>query len=407
MSGRDTVRLSLHDARTRALSENLDLAAARLDTAVARGWMRQARLLRFNPAADALTGGDALELGVSQELEVFGQRGVRIAVERAAFERARASVANATRVTIGEVDRSFYRLVAATQRGQLAGDVLALNERLADVARRQLAEGEISRLDFNLAIVELGRARARALASRREQEEAAIGLRRIVGLPPGVTVLPMDAGAGGIAADTIPGPAAPYADTDTLIAAEIDRLVALAIARRPDLRQLLATVDQARADATLARREALPNLIARGVWEMPPGGGRDFRPGLGVSLPLLNRNQGRVAALRAASRQAELQRVALAGLVRAEVTTAVAAYRAAAAESAVLETTVLVPARQNRGLVEIAYREGKVGLAELLLIQNQAIDAELDYWEAWLAGRQALATLAEATAENITPQALP
>ena len=76
------------------------------------------------------------------------------------------------------------------------------------------------------------------------------------------------------------------------------------------------------------------------------------------------------------------------------------AYRSATAEVAILETTVLVPARQNRGLVEIAYREGKVGIAELLLIQNQAIDAELDYWDAWLASRQARATLAEAIGQN-------
>ena len=51
-------------------------------------------------------------------------------------------------------------------------------------------------------------------------------------------------------------------------------------------------------------------------------------------------------------------------------------------------------------LLEIAYREGEVGLPVLLLIRNQVIDAELDYWAAWLAEREAAATLAEATALN-------
>ena len=69
-----------------------------------------------------------------------------------------------------------------------------------------------------------------------------------------------------------------------------------------------------------------------------------------------------------------------------------------------LEATVLRPARQNRRLVEIAYREGKVGLPELLLIRNQAIDAELEYWSAWLAERQALASLAQTTGTNLTTQ---
>jgi cobalt-zinc-cadmium efflux system outer membrane protein len=120
-----------------------------------------------------------------------------------------------------------------------------------------------------------------------------------------------------------------------------------------------------------------------------------------LTLPFLNRNQGEVQALRASARQAALQRAAVERSIRAEIGSAVATYESATSEVRILATTVLGPARQNRNLVEIAYREGKVGLAELLLIQNQAIDAELDYWNAWLAAREALADLTQATAQNI------
>lgn len=400
----DTIRLSLEDVRVRALASNPELLAARLDTAIARGLVRQAGVLAFNPSADALTGGDALEVGLSQEIEVFGQRGVRLRAERAGLDRARASAVNAARLTIGAVDRSFYRLAAATQRMTLAREVLALNERLADVARRQLAEGEISRLDFNLAIVELGRARARELATRREQQEATIELSQLAGLPIGIALLPeVEDATRPLAPDTLGGPPGDVrAPRDTALLLDVEALLALARDRRPDLQAHVAAVRQMRAQAALSRREALPNLIARGVLEQSSDGGRSIlRPGLGLSLPILNRNQGQIQALRAAALQAELERAALVTRVRAEVTTAVAAYRAATTEVAVLESTVLAPARQNRRLVEIAYREGKVGLAELLLIQNQAIDAELDYWEAWLAARQARSTLAEATGRNI------
>ena len=76
-------------------------------------------------------------------------------------------------------------------------------------------------------------------------------------------------------------------------------------------------------------------------------------------------------------------------------------YTAAAAQVEVLESTVLVPARENRQLLEAAYREGKVGLPVLLLIRNQVIDAEQEYWSAWLAEREALAALAAATGDNV------
>ena len=401
----DTVRLTLLEARVRALRGNPELASTRLDTSIARGQLRQSGVMRFNPSADVVAqpSGDELEAGLSQEIEIFGQRRTRMAAGRAGLERAEANVSNVTRLVVGEVDRTFYRLASATQRTKLSEEVLALNVRLADVAGRQLREGEISRLDYNLAVVELGRARARGLATRREQIQAGIELGRLLGLPRGTPVAAIPDSLPALATDTghlIPRVIRPIADS--IVGLDVDAITEHALRRRPDLTERAAAVRQTRAQVSLARREALPNPVLRVVVEQPTAGGsRSFRPGIGFTLPFLNRNQGERQALRAAAAQAELDRAGLVATVRAEIASAVADYTAAAAEVQVLETTVLVPARQNRQLVEIAYREGKVGLPVLLLIQNQAIDAELDYWTAWLAAREALANLAEASAQNI------
>ena len=410
--GADTVRLTLTDARHMALRANPELAAARFDTAIARGQLRQARVIRFNPEADVVaeTSGDELEAGISQEIEIFGQRGVRIAAGRAGVERAAASVANARRLVVGEVDRTFYRLVSASQRTSLAEEVLGLNTRLADVAQKQLQEGEISRLDFNLAVVELGRARARALAARREREQAAIELGRLTALGPGTPIRALpDTGALLLPRDSVHGlPRGVEPLRDSARVLDVPRLTAMALERRPDLQERSAAVRQTQAQASLARREAFPNPVLRGVMEQPTRGGpRTFRPGIGLTLPFLNRNQGERQALRAAAQQAEVERLGLIARVRAEIESAVATYESAAAEVGILEQTVIAPARQNRRLVEVAYREGKVGLPVLLLIQNQAIDAELDYWTAWLAAREALASLAEATGENAEEIGIP
>ena len=171
-------------------------------------------------------------------------------------------------------------------------------------------------------------------------------------------------------------------------------MIALALAQRPDLAERDAAIAQADADVTLARREALPNLIARVVSEQNASGtGRAIRPGVGLTIPLFNRNQGEIDARRAFARQVALERAATAARVRADVEAALRAYQAAAGAIEVLETTVLGPARENRRLLEFAYREGKVGLAVLLLIRNQVIDAEQEYWTAWLAEREAAAEL--------------
>lgn len=392
----DTVRLTLDDARTRALRANPELVAARFDTAIARGELGQAALpLRFNPVADVLgaRGGNGVEAGVTQELEVFGQRSVRVGARRAGLERATAGVANATRLTVGVVDRTFYRLVATSRRLALAEEILALNQRLADVAQRQLAAGEISRLDFNLAVVELGRSRSRMLTARRERVQTALELERLVGLPRGTPLAPVFDPSVHTERDL-----QPLADSASVI--DVEQLTQHALGRRPDVIERSAATREAAAEAALARREALPNLLLRGASE-PGGGGRVLRPGVGLTLPVFNLNRGTVAARRATTRQAELESAAVATRVRTDIAAAASAYQSAAEEVDVLEATVLGPARQNRQLVETAYREGEVGVAVLLLIRNQAIDAELEYWTSWLAEREALAALLEATGDNV------
>ena len=401
----DTLRLTLTEARSRAMLGNPDLRSARLDSAIARGELRQAGLLRFNPTADALApgGGKGPEFDLTQEVEVFGQRGLRLRAGRAGLARASANVEDAARLTIGEIDRAFFRLYSAAQRSELAQEVLGLNQRLASVAQRQLAAGEISRLEYNLALVEWGRSRSRSLAARREREGIEVELRRLLGVPQHLTIVPtLDSTTEHrhFARDVRAIASEDSAFEYSTLALSLDSLTALALQRRPDLEARSAAVQQSEALVSVARREALPNLALRAASEREAGAPRTLRAGVGITLPLLNLNQGEVEARRAAARQAELERQALAARVRTEIEVAVSAYRTASTEVEVLEATVLAPARQNRQLLETAYREGKVGLPVLLLIRNQVIDAELEYWESWLAEREAFVRLAEATGTN-------
>lgn len=177
----------------------------------------------------------------------------------------------------------------------------------------------------------------------------------------------------------------------------LDSLITVAFQRRPDLQASAAMIRQAEAAARLSGRTALPNVVISGSTENASSGERTIRPGFGIALPLFNRNQGETQARRAALQQVELDRAALVVRVRAELASALVAYRTASAEAEGLEMTVLRPARENRRLLEIAYREGKFGLPVLILVRNQAIDAELEYLAAWLAEREARATLDEAT----------
>ncbi|MEO7136628.1 MAG: TolC family protein [Gemmatimonadales bacterium] len=403
----DTLHLTLADARELSFRSNPDLAAARLDVDIARGEFRQASVLfRSNPTVeyyDEGRSGNGPEGLVGQEVEVFGQRGARRGAARAGMQRASAGVVDAARLTIGDTDRLFYQLIAAGRRTELAAEVFGLNQRLADVVQRQLDAGKVSRLEFNLATVELGRSRARALAAGRERDQVALDLARFLGIAPGTPVVPVPDSTMPLPSSVADSGAAPVAPPrrDTLHL-DLDSLTALALTRRPDLAEREAATRQAAAAASVASREGLPSLSLRLLSEeRADGSGQALRPGVGISVPLFNRNRGSVEAQRALARQSELRRAGLERRVRVEVARAVRGYENATAEVAVLESAVLPAARENRRLLETAYREGKVGLPVLLLIRNQVIDAELEYWAAWLAAREALADLAETTAGNL------
>lgn len=384
----DTITLALEEAQRLSLRQNPQFLAESREGAIARGQLRQARLPAFNPQASlelpgvATGGGSEYEASLTQEVEWAGQRGARVRAAGFGVQRADLTVRNAARITVGDVSNSYFDTYAARQRLQLAEELLNLNEQLLRAVRIQLREGEVSALEANLAEVELGRARARVLAARRELTSAELQLKRLIGFSPDQPIrLP------GAVPAAAPAPATGR-----------DSLVALALGRRPDLIARRTAVMESQALSDLARREGRPN-VSVGVLARREGDGGDPSVGLGVSVPfpVLNRNQGRLAEQQARTSQAELQARAVELAVRTEVTDALRTYQTATEEETVYAASVLQPTRENRALLEIAYREGKIDLATLLLVRNQLLDAELGYWDTWLAQRRAQVFLEVAT----------
>lgn len=401
VASRDTLALTLAEVQRRALAQNPAFLAERQEYDIARGQLTQARVYNFNPELEfeAPGAGSAgapgeYEARLTQEVEWAGQRGLRISAARSGLNRAEFVVRNAARQTLADASTAFYAALAAQQRLEVARQLSQLNQQLLDATRIQAREGELSSMEANLAEIEAGRARARVLAAQREATSARLELQRLAGIHPEQEIQLVVA---------LPDPPLP----PTL---NPDSLISLALARRPDLAARTTAVDQAEALTRLARREAIPNLrvgvIAErealaGVPGSPVSADRYESPriGLAVSIPvpLFDRNQGLVAERAAQTEQARLSRSATELAVRTQVTDAYRGYVAASEEARVYEQDVLQPARSNQELLETAYRAGKVNLSTLLLLRNQLLDAELGYWDAWLAERRALIALQAAT----------
>lgn len=426
ISSRDTLVLSATAVRRLALTRNPAFLAERQETAIARGGLRQARILRFNPDLSATipgtgSGGDrsATEATLMQELELAGQRGLRIGAARSGLARAEATVQNAARLGVADATSSFYRALSAERRLDVTRDGLQLTTHLLQAVRTQVKEGEISTLEATLAEIEFGRARARVLEAERLAAASLLELKRLTGLapdvpvrlddpaaPPSLPAVRVDSGGAGASAvsanldttESAARAARARANLPDAASLDVDSLMRLALARRPDLAATTSSVREFETLAALARREALPNLRLGAFAERAPDErGLRIGPAIGISLPLWNRNQGLVDERRAQVQQAQLQRQAAELRVRTDVETAVRSYRAATQQATAFETAVRQPARTNSALLETAYRAGKIPLPTLLLLRNQLLDAELGYWDAWLARQDALVQLDAAT----------
>jgi cobalt-zinc-cadmium efflux system outer membrane protein len=386
----DTLRLTLAEAQRLSLERSPSFLADREERAIARGELRQARVFAPNPQIELETPGAATdggfgqyEVALSQEIEWGGQRGLRIDAAESGVRRGEQLVRDAARLTVLEASQAYYAALAAGRRLRVAEEIFASNERLLAAVRTQVREGEISVLEGNLAEIEVARARARVLGARREATSAELALKRAIGIGPDATIR---------LAEELPEAPDPAA-------LRRDSLVQRALERRPDLAARSAAVSELETTARLARREAIPNLEIRalGEREEAPGESR-FGVGVGLPFPLWNRNQGTVARVSAEAQQATWSRTAAELRIRTEVADAYQAYLAASEEAGIYERDVLEPAQENQQLLETAYREGKIDLPALLLLRNQLLDAELSYWDAWLARRRSLVELEAATA---------
>lgn len=386
----DTLRLGLEEAQRIALEENPDYRTAALAPAAARGELRQVEALAPNPelefeAPAAATDGSVedYEAWAWQEIEWAGQRGLRIDAAEAGLAAARSSHLAAARRTAAGVSRAFFAAVAAGRRLSLAEEMLADNERLAAAVQIRFEAGEVSALDADVTGVETGQLTARALTARRDMVAAELELGRELGVSPSVRIEPV--------------PPDPLAELPSPASLNRDSLIAQALAGRAELRRLQTEVERARLAASLASREAIPNLRL-GVRHGREGSTDAWGLGVGLEVPLWNRNDGRTDRADAEHGQATYALAAAELRVEADVVRSLTAYATARERLDVYDAEVLGPARASRRRLATAYESGKLGLTDLLILRTRLLDAELGYWDAWLDARTAWIGLEAATA---------
>lgn len=359
--------LTMDQAVTGALNNNLDLRAAYYEVDKARGRLLQAGLwpnpeLEIAGNSDRFFNDEKEHVYSAEFMQAFPLAGrLRLAknVARVDVARALVEIRNRERLLIGEVQRAFIEVLAAGDRIAFRQNQVGSGQELVDLASKRLAAGQASSVEANTAQIEIARLRQEIALIEVDRKTALLLLRQRLGMTP-EAALSVEGTLGGV--------------TQTLAAAPVP---AAATTLRPDVQDLVLAGDRARADAILARAEAWENLRVGVGFENeastddPAGLERMNFIGLRVSipLPLWNRNQGRVAEQLATASQADAQIEALKLTIRSEVETARARARLLNEVLGSYDKQVLPLLQQSIDTLRSGYAAGQTNLADV--IQNR------------------------------------
>jgi cobalt-zinc-cadmium efflux system outer membrane protein len=379
--------LHLDDALARGRSRNATLEGARADVVSARGRLDQAGVLAANPVFTSglthhrIPGDTNLEPHVSlgQELEIGGQRGLRIDAARNDVERAEQRRADRERLVDGEVRRAFAGLVAAERLLAIASEAARQSTHLATATATRVEQGDAGRIDLDLTRLDEVKTREDAAAAELAVRRARARLALAIGADPDeplAVVPPPDAGV------------EPPAE-----AAALER----ALAARPDL--AAARAERARLDGQAAlvhRAGIVPNPKIRGYYSHE-NGNEDLVGGeVEVPLPIFDRQQGTETDLRGQAAAAAAEVVRLERTIPREVRLALARYAAAtAAARRYAEDAGPATASANASL-DRARRAGQLSVIDVLTQQDRLREARRAAVGAWLEVHEAEADLVEA-----------
>ena len=373
--------LTLETALKIAEVANPQFRAAQANLAAAEGQVTDTRgLLWNNPQLRAeqarrkvsqpSQGNDTWSewgVDITQTLEIAGQHGYRRSAAEQDLSALREVVEETRWRVAAEVEQKFVRVLGLQTRTVTEAELAGLIRDAAGAARKRFKAGEDTKLDSNLAEVELARADNQLETAREQLIQARAELAATLQLP--AETLPEVRGT------LAPEAATPYTLEELLTAA----------AGRPRLRALEYHEQAARSRLGLERAAAYPDVTV-GVFTAREGAGdaREQVMGFSVSLPLplFRRNAAGIGKAVTDLTQAQIERQVAVRDARATVLALWQKLESLRGRVKRLEQVVLQRLYENRRLSAAAYRAGEISLTQLLLATRQILDTRREALEA-------------------------
>ncbi|HXT63220.1 MAG TPA: TolC family protein [Pyrinomonadaceae bacterium] len=352
--------ITVSDAVSIFLRQNFQLIAARYDIDTAEAEKLTARL-RPNPEVSVGFEGLPLNLhgnplteqqytySISQTFELGGKRGKRISVADANAEVARAQFETVLWQLTNDVKRKFFTVILAKSLLDLATQNEATFEDVVKHTSELVQAGEVSGLDLTRLEVEKLKFDTDLASAQRDYEVALRDLRVTLG--------------GDYRTMEIEPVGSLDPETYNFTFADLrDK----ALAARPDLKA--AKLSEQAADQSIRLQDAqrIPDLNLEGGITQVPGGGSNFTYGVGMTLPVHDRNQGERAKARIEREKAQNQQHLITNQIFGDVDKALVAFEIQKRRVDLYNTGVITKVNKIQDLTEYSLKAGESSILDLL-----------------------------------------
>jgi cobalt-zinc-cadmium efflux system outer membrane protein len=369
LNAANVVRIAL-DANPDVARSRLELDAIAGKRALAEVWLPslpnlQAQLGRSTPIG-ALAGGPGINWSVSlsQQLEVAGQRWVRLdAMDAAQAAQLRRIVVTERQVTATALS-AYYQLVTAVQATTLAREVAGIAEATAALAQAKLQESLIAPVDADVALAESIRMRLGVVEAQRQLTVAQAQLQLLLGDQED-------------AAPAVVESMAPLALPNDMTL-DPNMLVPQALRLRGELAASDAEKTVLKHQLELWQRERVPNVTLSVFASQDYSSERVIGGGVTLPIPLpspvVNLHAGAIAETRARIGQADATIEQTRRQVRQEVVQALANDTLSRAALDAFDPTQVARVRADLQALGDAIRGGQLTMREALLAQRSLVD---------------------------------
>jgi len=384
--------ITISDAVTIFLQQNLQLVAARYDIDTADAEKLTARL-RPNPQLSVgfadlpldfsgpLIKEQTFSYGISQTVELGGKRRKRIDAANANSELAQGQFQTVLWQLTNDLKKKFYTVLLTQSLLKLTQE----NQKTFAETIKHTTElyqyGEISGLDLKRLEVEKLKFDTDVANSERDYELAVRDLRVTLG--------------------------GDYRAMDFAVAGQLDyqpyefslaELRDKSLAARPDLKAAQLSEHAADASIRLQNAQRIPDVTLGAGVNQVPAGTSTYTFGVGITLPVSDRNQGERAKALIEKQKAQNQEQLIANQVLSDVDKALVAFESQKRRVELYRTGVLTKVDDIQNLTEIALKAGESSTLELLDAIRTRRDTLASYYQTLFDYQVSLLDLELATA---------